>query len=571
MRFHWQPKQRQIVDLFLETGPTVATRLGFGGSRGSAKSRLGRDLALFAALKFPGKLIYVVARNFINLDDNYLKKYEIERPEIMEHYRASPHPEITLPPDMGGSVIAFRYADTVKDMTRLERGPEAFLIIVEQAESFTAAELQQITKPNRWPNEKIGAPKTVYLFNPGGPGTEYLQRVFFLKQFSGTERPSDFHFTQSYGWDNWAWFEQVCPELTEEQFYALPGDIPACPDGVYDDAWLATVADNHRFKLFVTRTSEGQKYWALPESMRMGDLFGRFDQFAGQYFSGVWKESLCVLPTRIVDALVKYWWTAWCGGDLGFGHHTAIYWAAIGKISPSEAWDGLAIDTEWPLDIVVIYRELVPPQRTPEGEIARMMVDVTPKAERDVLRAFVMGSDTKTTDRYATHSRRELIDAVTVPAGFPPIRSAQDQPGSRVINARLLFEMLRRTCSMRGENPPRERPEEKTPPMLLISVECPKLIAAIPMMITDEKKPDDFAKQDTLSDDVIDGAKYVCAEHAGIQLTAPRSVRRTEAMESAAAHGEEIGDKVRANTARYHAMLKFDQDEEQQERRGRRR
>lgn len=562
LRLHYQPKQRLVRDLLMTRGPESPTRIGFGGSRGSSKSRLGRDVALEVALTIAmshaGVLVYIIARNLGNLEDNYIKKYRIERPDIMEYYRASPRPEFNLP---NGATVAFRYADNPEDMTRLERGPEAFLIIVEQAEQFTEKELQQITKPNRWPNAPLGACKTLFLFNPGGPGTQFLQRVFYLKQYEGTERPSDFAFVQAFSWDNWAWFEQECREvpaawvcskcktdcrypalhpalhcgcdchdktveLTEEQFYALPGDIPPCA-GEYNDAWLDTVPDTHRFKIFVTRTSEGRKYWALPESMRMGDLFGRFDQFAGQYFAGVWDQRLCVLPTRIVDSLAQYWWTCWMGGDLGFGHSSAIFWACTGKISPSIAWELLHIDTEWPLDIVIVYRELVPPMRTAEADLGRLIVDATPQeAERHALRKFVMGSDTKTVDRYSMHSRRELIDAVTVPTGFPAIRSAQDQPGSRVINARLMYEMLRRTSSMRSENPPRDRPDDKVAPCLFISVECPQLIGAIPLLITDEDQPDDVLKLETVADDVFDGcligSTLVQTEHGEIPLESIR-------------------------------------------------
>lgn len=539
----------------MSRGVDSPTRIGMGGSRGSAKSRLGRDVGIEVAFLNEGVLIYIVAKNLGNLEDNYVKKYRTERANIMEYYRASPRPEINLP---NGSVIAFRYADNPDDMTRLERGPEAFLIIVEQAEQFTEKELQQITKPNRWPNASLGACKTLFLFNPGGPGTQFLQRVFYLRQYEGTERASDFAFVQAFSWDNWAWFEQECPEFSEEQFYALPGEIPPCA-GEYNDAWLATVPDNYRFKIFVTRTSEGRKYWALPESMRMGDLFGRFDQFAGQYFAGVWDQRLCVLPTRIVDALAQYWWTCWMGGDLGFGHSSAIFWACTGKVSPSTAWEVLHIDTEWPLDIVIVYRELVPPMRTAEADLGKLIIEATPQeAERHALRKFVMGSDTKTVDRYSTHSRRELIDAVTVPAGFPAIRSAQDQPGSRVINARLMYEMLRRTASMRSENPPRDRPDEKVAPCLFISAECPQLIGAIPLLITDEKQPDDVLKLETVADDVFDGVKYTLAEYLAVQLIAPRDVRKAEYVQRGA-----------SLTQQYINALKFDEDDAQNEKRGR--
>jgi hypothetical protein len=463
----------------------------------------------------------------------------------MQYYRASPRPEFNLP---GGSVIAFRYADTIADMTNLERGPEAYLVIVEQAEAFTEEELQQITKPNRWPNAPIGGPKTVYLFNPGGPGTDYLARVFYKKLYKENERAEDFAFIQAYGWDNWAWFEPECPELTEDQFYDLPGDIPECPDEKYDNAWLETVADDHRFKIFVTRTSEGRKYWNMPERSRIGDLFGSFSKFAGQYFD-LWDERLCVISSKKCEEVIQYWWRAWIGGDLGFGHHTAIFWAAYGKMSPTEAWEHLQIDTEWPVDVLVIYREFLA-QRMPEAEIGAVLVRMTPEPERKHLAKFVLGSDTKTTDRYALHSRRELIDSVTVPAGMPRIQSAQDGPGSRVINARLLYEVMRRTVVMRGENPPKERPDPKTAPLLLVSADCPALIAAIPMVQTDPDKVDDFAKTPTMQDDIVDGCKYVVPEWNGMVTRPPVEVRRAEYV----AKGANM-------QAQYLRSMQFDADE----------
>lgn len=249
----------------------------------------------------------------------------------------------------------------------------------------------------------------------------------------------------------------------------------------------------------------------------------------------------------------------WMGGDLGFGHSSAIFWACTGKVSPSTAWEVLHIDTEWPLDIVIVYRELVPPMRTAEADLGRLIVDATPQeSERHALRKFVMGSDTKTVDRYSMHSRRELIDAVTVPAGFPAIRSAQDQPGSRVINARLMYEMLRRTASMRSENPPRDRPDEKVAPCLFISVECPQLIGAIPLLITDEDQPDDVLKLETVADDVFDGVKYTLAEYVAVQLIAPREVRKAEYVQRGA-----------SLTQQYINALKFDEDDAQNEKRGR--
>lgn len=570
-----QPKQRCVLDLVRARGPNVATKIGAGGSRGSAKSRVGRDVALITAMEvaaeIPGIAITIMRRNWGDLEENMLEKFKLERPELTQFYSNS-RQAYEFPSEWGGARIVFNYADTLDDVIRISRGPEYYLIIVDQCEQFDERELNELNTPNRWPGAPTGGPKTLHLFNPGGVGSDYLRRVYWLKQFKENERPSDYAFVQMFGFDNYAWFQNEGIEvdgqpLTFNKFYSLPGEVPPCPEGVYDERWLATVPDDHRFKIFVTRTSEGRKMWSKPESIRMGDLFGRFDKFAGQYFAGVWDERLCVLPSRVVDAMVQYWWPPWISMDWGFGHYCSVYWICTGRLSPSKAWEHLGIDTEWPLDVVIFYRELVT-QRMAESDLARKIVAMTPAPERAEVRKFVAGSDTKTTDRWAPHTVRELIDAITVPAGLPSIRSAQDGPGSRVINARLLYEGLRRTSSMRSENPPRDRPEEKTAPLMLISVECPELIKSLPMLLTDEDKPEDVLKMETMADDCFDGAKYGYAEYVGVRDMAPREVRRAETMEAAGRGFTDISDQ---NTEKYRAMLKFDADEELAERRPRKR
>ena len=559
-----QPDQRLLLDLMLAEGPEVPTVIGAGGSRGSSKSRGGREIVLILSQMFKGITIYVGARNLGTLIESWIEKYRLEHPDMFQFYKASPRPEFAFP---NGTRVAFIFADTREDLTRVERGPEGYFMVWEQAEQLDEGALEQVTTPNRWPSAPLGGPKTLFLFNPGGIGAEYLRRVFYLKVYRENENPKAFFFLPMYSWRNAAW-QKSSIGMTDEEWYDLPTIVPVPADGRYDEAWLQSLPDNHQFKLFVTRTAEGRKMWGKPESLRMGDLFGRFDAFAGQYFAGVWDQRTHVLSTSQVDAIVQYWWTCWTTGDLGWGHSTAIYWAAYGKLSPSEALHHLEIQTEWPLDVIVVYRELVIGDkvmkngvavgRMAEAEIGQRMVEITPEAERRHLSLFAMGSDTKITDRNSQHSRRELIDAITVPAGFPPIRSAKDGPGSRVINARIMYEMMRRTTVMRSENPPQERPTEKTSPLVFISAECPHLIDAIPLLQNNaqEGKPDDVKKTDSVADDVFDGAKMLLAEYSGLVTTPPREVRRDEYVQSGIGkqaqyiRGIEFDSKDRASTHR---------------------
>ncbi len=576
LEFSHQPHQQKLLNMVYAIGPTVPTRIGFGGSRGGSKSRAGRDIALRVALENPRIAVFVVTRNLDKAVENYVEKYRIERPQIMQFYRASSPPEFHFPEEMGGSRIAFRYGDHPDDITELERGPEAFLVIVEQAEQFSERELIQLKSPNRWPGALPGQCKILYLFNPRGQGSTYLQRVFYLKHYEGEEKPWDYAFIQTYGWQNFEWFRNqgitvFGQPLMYKLFYTLPEDVPPPGDNGYDDAWLRTLPDHNRFKIFVTQTSEGRKHWGNPESIRMGDLFGRFDMFAGQYLAGIWDERRHVIPERMVDAIVQPWWSCWMSTDWGIGedHWCVTYWFATGKMKPSDAKKLLDIFTDNALDIIVVYRELIV-YRTEESDFAHEVVEITPELERRALARWVAGSDTKTIQRGMRHSTREIIDEICAGHHFPRIQSAHDEPGSRSINAGMMRAMLHRTSRMRfaAEPLPLDEQGEKQP-LMLISAECPELIAALPALLADPKKPGDFQKIAQKADDCADAFKYGCAEYASVKTQAPREVRLKETMDAA---GEATHwDPAAKGQNEYMAYLKFMEAEKQSQRRGRRR
>ena len=296
-----QPKQQQLLDLTLSTGPDSPTKLLYGGSRAAGKSRAGRDIALVVtsemAQLYGSISSCIMRRNWTQCEDTHLMKLKSERPELTPFYT---NKKYDFPSSMGAPILAFQYADTPADVERMERGPEWFLMVVDQCEQIKGQDLQKIKSPNRWPSAAAGSAKSLYLYNPGGPGTNYLKRVGFDKKYISNERKEDFAFIQAYGWDNINWFYNHDIEinglpLTWEMFYDLPGDCPELdPHGKHDAKWLDSIPDNHRFKLFVTKTTEGRSHWEKPEALRMGDLFGRFDSFSGQYFPG-WDANKVVI------------------------------------------------------------------------------------------------------------------------------------------------------------------------------------------------------------------------------------------------------------------------------------
>lgn len=299
-----QPKQKQLTDMVLSFGEDVPVRIGYGGSRGASKSRTIRDLALVVASELgrtlPGIVIYIIRSVWGDVYQNHVTKLDLERPELTKFYNGGAK-EYNFPDAMGGPRIVFGYGDTSNDIRRVARGPEAFLMLIDQCEAFTEDQLAELNTPNRWPAAGKGGPKTVYGFNPGGPGSRWLKRVFVDRNFKERERPQDYEFIQGYGYDNFdAWFSMEDIEidgrpLDFDTFYQLPGELPPCPNNKFDNEWLRSMPPNHRFRLFVEQTTEGRKMWSKPDSIRMGDLFGRFDVFTGQYFAGIWNRDKVVL------------------------------------------------------------------------------------------------------------------------------------------------------------------------------------------------------------------------------------------------------------------------------------
>jgi hypothetical protein len=313
-----QPKQQQLLDLFRATGPDAATIIGGGGAKGGGKSVTIRNIALTLAMElgelYPGVVITIVRRVFDDLKKNHIDPLFRHYPELEPYYRAGDR-ELIIKAKGVSAKIAFAYAETEDDVKRkFLGGYESAIILVDEAQQFSEEELQWIQTAARWTSSggsfmeasrevsstsmeaswklhgtsmrgstseemrgiPLGLCKTGLFFNPGGKGSTYLRRVFWIKQYTPRERAKDFFFMHVFGWDNYEWFRgQV--DITADDFYRLPGE--------------------QRFQMFIRDTSEGRKYDAFPQSIRAGYLLGSFDHFEGQYFAGVWDEAKCVLTS----------------------------------------------------------------------------------------------------------------------------------------------------------------------------------------------------------------------------------------------------------------------------------
>lgn len=137
-----------------------------------------------------------------------------------------------------GSTISFMYCRNDADLDQLQ-GAEYDILFIDEATNLTEHQLREITAVVRGVND---FPKRVYYTcNPGGPGHQYIKRVFIDRVYNENENPDDYSFIQSLVTDN----------------YVLMRYMPRYVDNLD----------------------------ALPERRKAAWRFGNWDIFSGQFFS----------------------------------------------------------------------------------------------------------------------------------------------------------------------------------------------------------------------------------------------------------------------------------------------
>lgn len=521
LRVKLQPKQWELLRLVMATGPNIPTKLGYGGAASGGKSRALREIS-YALATSESCTIFIIRRNFGDLYENHIVRFLDEHPEIAHRYSAG-RKEFVIPET--GSRIVFRYADTLEEVKAMSRGPEARYVFVDQAEQFSDQELFWLSRPNRDPTAGENQCKFVLFFNPGGLGTEYLRRVFWLKQYRGEEKPHQFKFIQAYGWDNYEWFRKEIAGLDVHAFYAMP--------------------DAERFEMFIHHTSEGRRLNAFPEAIRIGELMGSFEKFSGQYFAGVWDETKCVLPMSMVDLIVQPWWRRWMAQDWGFADHAAHLWFVAGKLSPLEFSEYFGGTTDYPVDIVIVYREFIVNEMA-EKDLAMEVVQRTPVQETRQIRDMFLSPDAwnKTS---SANTVADQMNEVFERHGLPRAERANTD---RIGGWRRVYNAFRQTSGLVGGIVDKERARQG--PLLFISANCPEVISCIPLAVRDETKREDVVRASTLWEDVTDSLRYGIHSMPEAKITAPVEVRYEQQVNS-----------IPDITDRHIASLQFKQKERQ--------
>lgn len=520
-----QPNQISCAKLFFhDEGPI---NIGFGGPRGGAKSHTVRAIALEAARRNPGSRTFIVRTNWTDLYENHYLEFSKQVPGINELWHGD-HKEYVLP---NKSSLAYKFADTYQEIEKLARGPQCMFLLIDQAEQFEEKWLKMLRTCNRWPGVPAGHCKTGHFFNPGGPGNEYLKRVYYAKKYTDDENPEHYSFVFSKGWENYEWFRGT---------------------GLYDSARAFYAdSDENRFRNFIYHTDYGRNLWDKPESLRLGELYGSFEHFAGQYYGGVWDESTHILRAGHADAIIEPWWRRWIAIDWGFAHNAAVGWFAAGKLQPAQAARLLGINATKPIEVVICYRDMVV-KETAEGEFAAQIAERTPLDERKQISRCFLSPETFG-ERGSAHAIGKVLRQLGLPMPEPAanqrVTRGVGTEGERIGGWRLLHNMLRQTA--RFSQDAIEEQSYAGGPALMVSEACTAVKESIPALMRDEDNPEDVRKIDSVADDVGDMIRYGMTEYLSANAV-PISVQAKEVYNSIQ------GSDDLAMTQRAMAMRQFE-------------
>lgn len=205
---------------------------------------------------------------------------------------------------------------------------------------------------------------------------------------------------------------------------------------------------------------------SLPKGLRDALLYASWDVIAGVYFD-IFNEATMTEPAAQMG--IKPWWPKWISIDWGFEHPSAVYWHTQDESNKTHTYRELVVRHTDPPDLAAAICQAIKDGEEFEGEEEIDAIYLSPDAfaKRDSRWTF-----------------EEQMRAVFRENKFPaPIRADDDRKGGWM----LMYNLLKRGY-------------------WTIASECQELIQTLPILIRDEKDPEDILKMS--GDDSADSARY---------------------------------------------------------------
>ena len=264
----------------------------YGGARGGGKSWVIRVQAVKDAGRYgapdewsEGIKICIIRRTLQDLIKNHLAPLK-----MMIGKKATYNQNEKKFTFRNGATIQLMYCDNDNDADHFQ-GVEFDEIFIEEATQLKPEWLTIIATSCRGVNNFPH--RVFYTCNPGGPGHEYIKRLFVDRIYKDSENPADYSFIQAMVTDN-----QILMDRSPEYVSFLKN---------------------------------------LPPKLRDGWLFGSWQIWSGQYFNdfvhdpegydtGRWTHVINPVPIR------KHW-TIYRGLDWGHFRPFSVGWFAISEDS----------------------------------------------------------------------------------------------------------------------------------------------------------------------------------------------------------------------------------------------
>lgn len=263
-----EPNPRQKEFFLSKTKHTA-----YGGARGGGKSWAMRRKFVLLASNYAGLRLLLLRRTFAELETNHILPLLSELNGFAKYNQTQ---RVFKFPN--GSILKLGYCDAEKDVYQYQ-GQEYEVIGFEEATQFTPFQMQFIATSNRTTRTDF-TPRMYYTCNPGGPGHDYIKRLFIDRDFLPEEDPNDYSF------------------------------IPA------------RVSDNDA--LMTADPTYVRNLKALPEHLRRAYLDGDWDVIEGQYFTEFRRETHVCKPFAIPAD-----WRRFRAMDWGYNDPCCVLWFAV--------------------------------------------------------------------------------------------------------------------------------------------------------------------------------------------------------------------------------------------------
>lgn len=423
--------------------------VGFGGARGGGKSWAVDFKAVVVCCAYEGCKAMIVRKTYPELMANHIKPLKkLLWCGVKGKQIAKYNDKDKEITFPNGSQILFRYCDTDKDADRYQ-GTEVDFLFIDEATQFT---VDQITKLKACVRGTNGYPKrTYYTCNPGGISHGYFKRLFIDKKYELGENPEGYSFIQSLVTDNKVLMEKDPNYIKKLQ--ALPPKLK--------EAWL-----NGRWDVFEGAFFE--EFRETPDPQMCHEY--------GISVEDAMKErrfTHCIEPFEIPKH-----WTIYLAYDWGYGKPFSAMWFAVDEegclyqILELYGCTGEAnVGVKW--NNTQQFSKIAEIQREHRWLKDKHILGVADPSIWDGSKGI---SANDTAEKHGIYFEKGVNDRIS---GWMQVRE------------RLKFD-------------------EEGKPMLYIFNNCKNTIRTLPLMMFDERVPEDMDSK--LEDHIADALRYMCMQ-----------------------------------------------------------